>query len=319
VDFSAFSAQALARACDIGGWFGAQVTALHVCPDVFAGGPEAPCLPVPAATMRALREQGQEELLRLVEPFRGRGVALSAEVREGDPWRAILEQAADLPADLVVMGTHGRTGLEHLLLGSVTEKVLRRAACPVLTVGSPPPVGAPALFRRIVCAVDLSEHSRQTIDTALAFALETDAAVTLLHVVHAPLGPAVNSVFRPLPGVDATLPDQGAEALESLRSLTPGECRDWCQLSERASAGTPWREILAVADERKADLVVMGAHGHGPLGERVFGSTTSQVVRRSACPVLVVRRIGEPVVSAEAAPARRKAEVKPRRRELVAT
>ncbi len=167
--------------------------------------------------------------------------------------------------------------------------------------------------------MDLSEHSRQTIDTALAFGLESGAAVTLLHVVNAPLGPAVNGLFRPLPSVDARRGEQEAEALERLRSLTPGESRDWCQLNEQASTGTPWREILAVADEKKADLVVMGAHGQGPLGERLFGSTTSQVVRRSACPVLVVRVIAEPAVSAEPAPARRKAQVKPRKRELTAS
>jgi nucleotide-binding universal stress UspA family protein len=319
VDFSAYSTQALARACDIAAWFEAQVTVLHVCPNLFPGGPEAPCLPASAATMRALREQGKEELIRLAEPFRGRGVALSTEVCEGDPWRAILEQAVALPADLVVMGTHGRTGFEHLLLGSVTEKVLRRATCPVLTVGSPAPVPAPALFRRILCAVDLSEHSRQTIDTALAFGLESGAAVTLLHVVNTPPGPAVNGLFRPLPPLDARRAERETEALERLRSLAPGEGRDWCQLNEQASTGTPWREILAVADERKADLVVMGAHGQGPFGERLFGSTTSQVVRRSACPVLVVRRVAEPVASAEPAPAREKAQLKPRKRELVAS
>jgi nucleotide-binding universal stress UspA family protein len=315
VDFSEFSARALARACDVAAWFDARVTVAHVCPNVIPGGPENPYFPVSEETMRAVREQSREELARFTKPFLERGVALATEVWEGEAWRAILEEAAALPADLVVMGTHGRTGFEHLLLGSVTEKVLRRAGCPVLTVGSGGPASAPGLFRRILCAVDLSEHSRQTIDTALAFAQESDAVVTLLHVVNAASGPAVTGLFRPLPALDTRRRELESEALEKLRAATPDGTREWCQVNERATTGTPWREILAVADERKVDLVVMGAHGHGPVGERLFGSTTSQVVRRSARPVLVVR----PVEALPASrPLRVDAEVVPRKPEPVA-
>src|SRR5262245_19752448 len=291
VDFSEFSARALARACDVAAWFDARVTVVHVCPNVAPGGPEIPCVPVSAETMRAFREQSREELVRFTEPFFLREIPVASEVWEGEAWRAILEGAAALPADLVVMGTHGRTGFEHLLLGSVTEKVLRRAGCPVLVVGAAATTSAPGLFRRIVCAVDLSEHSRQTIDVALAFAQENDAVVTLLHVLNAASGAAVSGLLRPLPAMDARRRELEAEALEKLRMAAPDDARDFCQVKERATTGTPWREILAVADERKADLVVMGAHGHGPVGERLFGSTTSQVVRRSACPVLVVRPV----------------------------
>jgi nucleotide-binding universal stress UspA family protein len=291
VDFSEFSARALARACDVADWFGARVSVVHVCPNVIPGGPETPYFPLSAETMRAVREQSREELARFTEPFLAREVPIVTEVWEGEPWRAILEEAAALPADLVVMGTHGRTGFEHLLLGSVTEKVLRRAGCPVLVVGSEGPVATSGLFRRILCAVDLSEHSRQTIDTALAFAQEGDAAVTLLHVVNGASAPAVSALFRTLPAIDARRRELEAEALDKLRTATPDGTRDFCEVKEHATTGTPWREILAVADERKADLVIMGAHGHGPVGERIFGSTTSQVVRRSACPVLVVRPV----------------------------
>ena len=78
------------------------------------------------------------ELAQFVEPFLGEGVPIETRVVEGDPWRVIRDEALALPADLLVMGTHGRSGFEHLLLGSVTEKVLRRAPCPVLTLGAVP-------------------------------------------------------------------------------------------------------------------------------------------------------------------------------------
>jgi nucleotide-binding universal stress UspA family protein len=314
VDFSEFSARALARACDVAAWFGARVTVVHVCPNVVPGGPEAPYFPVSAETMRAVREQSREELARFVEPFLRREVPLATEVGEGEAWRAILDAAGTLPADLVVMGTHGRNGFEHLLLGSVTEKVLRRAGCPVLVVGAEGPISARGLFRRILCAVDLSDHSRETIDTALAFAQEGDAAVTLLHVVNAASPGAVSALFRPLPAMDARRRELEDQALVTLRAATPDDAREFCDVKELARTGTPWREILNVADERKADLVVMGAHGHGPIGERLFGSTTSQVVRRSACPVLVVRPVEVP---AGTSPARAHAGEVPGRPETV--
>ena len=110
---------------------------------------------------------------------------MTTELREGEAWREIRARAAELPADLVVMGTHGRSGFEHLLLGSVSEKVLHRAPCPVLTVchDEARPWREAALFRRILCAVDLSDSTPLTVAFALSLAAEQQAELTLLHVL----------------------------------------------------------------------------------------------------------------------------------------
>jgi len=222
-----------------------------------------------------------------VKPFLGRGAGLDLKVCAGDPWREIVAEADALPADLIVMGTHGRTGFEHMLLGSVTEKVLRRAGCPVLTVGRVLPRTG-GLFRRILCAIDFSEHSEDTLQTALSLAQENEAEVTLLHVVDS-LSGAPAGRLRARPEIGPLYPDLEAQILEQLREMTPAACRQWCEVKERVASGAPWRQILAVGEETGVDLVVMGAHGYGPIGRFFFGSTSSHVVRQAACPVLVVR------------------------------
>ena len=224
-------------------------------------------------------------------PFLAEGVAIETRVRRGDVWREIMAEAEELPADLVVMGTHGRSGFEHLLLGSVTEKVVRRATCPVLTVGNlpaPPRVGP--LFRRILCAADLTEASAHTIGVALSLAEENQAAVTLLNVIESLPDQASGArLYLAVPEIGPLRRDLTEQARERLRGAVPDESRDWCEVRERVDVGTAWRAILRAAEETDADLIVMGAHAHGPLGRVFFGSTSSHVVRQAACPVLVVR------------------------------
>jgi nucleotide-binding universal stress UspA family protein len=304
VDFSEFSSRALERAVRLGNWFEARVEALHVIPFVMPAGAGLPYFPAPVAATAAQREQAGRDLDRFVEPFLGEGVAIETRVREGDPWRVIREEAEALPADLVVMGTHGRGGFEHLLLGSVTEKVLRKVSCPVLTVGnvSPHPRKGP-LFRRILCAADLSAASEHSLDMALSLAGENDARITLLHVVESVPGETGARLYLAVPEIGPLRHELMEQARARLREAVPDTARDFCDVGERVEAGTAWREILRVAEEMDADLIVMGAHARGPIGRVIFGSTANHVVRQAACPVLVVRE----TKSARAAPEVREA------------
>jgi nucleotide-binding universal stress UspA family protein len=189
------------------------------------------------------------------------------------------------------MGTHGRSGFEHLLLGSAAERVLRTAPCPVLTVREKPLDRLNAsLFRRILCAVDLSEASERTLDMALSLAEETLARVTLLHVVEGRLGESGPELYRPVPEtarLRRQLVDEAKERLQRAGQRAHG----FCEVSERVEAGSAWRRILGAAEETYADLIVMGAHAHGAVGRVFFGSTANQVVRHATCPVLTVREM----------------------------
>jgi nucleotide-binding universal stress UspA family protein len=290
-DFSEFSQRALQRALGLARWFKARVTALHVVPRAawaLPPGAYGTYITVPAELIRSRQEAEAQALAGFVEPFLGEGIPIETMLVEGDPSREIQAAAEALPADLVVMGTQGHSALEHLILGSVTEKVLRRAPCPVLTVGRSAAVPSGALFPRILCAADLTKASEATLAMALSLAEENLARVTLLHVVEGLLGETGPQLYRPVP---ETAPLRGMlveQATERLREAARS-AHSFCDVSERVEAGAAWREILRVAESTRADLIVMGAHTHGALGRLLLGSTANRVVRLASCPVLIVR------------------------------
>lgn len=291
-DFSEFSERALERAVSLAGWFNARVTALHVVlplPWALPAAAYAANVAVPVDLVRGRREEEAKELERFVRPLLGEGVPIETRLTDGEPWREILAEAGRLPADLIVMGTHGRGGFEHLLLGSVAEKVLRRAPCPVLTVGSPdaPPITGP-LFRRILCAADLTRSSAATFELALSLAAEGLARITLLHVVEGLLGESGPELYRPVPDV-APLRRALVEQARERLAEAGRPAHSFCDVTERVETGKAWQAILGVAEDTDADLIVMGARVQGGLGRLFLGSTANQVVRHAACPVLIAR------------------------------
>jgi nucleotide-binding universal stress UspA family protein len=286
-DFSSFSRRALEHATALARWYEADVTALYVHPLTLAAVPELPYVPPPLPLALEARRQLLARLGEFVTPARETGAVVEVQVLEGNPAAVIELEASEGAYDLIVMGTHGRRGFERLVLGSVAEKVVRRAACAVLTVGPTADDAAPAgVFRRILCPVDLLDGSAHTTRLALSLAQESGAQVTLLHVLDGRTYPVARSPF----GLDVAHYRKEVEgfALEDLQRLVPEDARDWCRPEAVVTWGHPGREILAAAGERQADVIVMGAHG-GALPPVVFGSTAQHVVRAAACPVLTVR------------------------------
>jgi nucleotide-binding universal stress UspA family protein len=212
-------------------------------------------------------------------------------VREGYTASEIVEQATAMKADLLVIGTHGRSGFERVFLGSVAEKVLRKASCPVMTVpkGLPDAVPAgPVVYRRILCPVDFSESSLHALKYATSLAQEADGQLTVLHVVA--------HEFENVPGIEfasgMTIGDFVKEREDALRRRlqeTVAGAHDFCSVELLMTRGKPWREVLRVADDQQSDLIVMGVQGRGPVDVLLFGSTTQHVVRHAGCPVLTLR------------------------------
>lgn len=202
---------------------------------------------------------------------------------------AILQHARLLPADLIVMGSHGRSGVQRLLVGSVTEHVLRAATCPVLVV-PPHDAVAPAAvsFKNIVCAIDFSESSLAALTWALSFAEEADARLLLLHVIEVPPELRASAVVTEHE-IDQLHAAFEADALERLRALIPAHASEYCSVETATASGAAGHAILALAKERHADLIVMGAQGQRAIERLVFGSKTRDVVCAATCPVLTVR------------------------------
>jgi len=289
VDASEFSKRALDHAVALARWYDAGISILNVtsavpaAADAVGGEWYVPLAPVE-------RDRILTWLQDLAATARAAGVRVDFRAVEGLPVAGILQEAKALPADLVVMGTHGRSGFDRLALGSVTEKVLRRASCPVLTVsqcevpthrsGRPP-------FESIVCPVDFSSSSIRAVEYSLSLAQEAFGRLTLMHAVEQ---------FSPEENLTLARFDLGAyhqaveqAAAERLNGILPVGVRDWCKPECVVSRGKAYRAILEIAEQSAADLIVIGVHGRNPLDLAVFGSTTHHVVREAHCPVLVVR------------------------------
>jgi nucleotide-binding universal stress UspA family protein len=223
------------------------------------------------------------------------GVRIEAAVREGSTAGEILEHAASMKADLLVIGTHGRSGFERLILGSVAEKVLRKASCPVMTVprGLPDAVPAnPVLYKRILCPVDFSESSLHALKYAMSMAQEADGRLAVLHVVEHEFQ-NITDIAGVAHDAGMTIGDflkQREEALRRRLQDTVAGASEFCSAESLIAQGKPWREVLRMAAERQRDLIVMGVQGRGAADLWFFGSTTQHVVREASCPVLTLRR-----------------------------
>jgi nucleotide-binding universal stress UspA family protein len=272
MDFSDASKQAFAHALAIAGWCGATVTVLHVRPE--------------GRAMEPIERPGREEELACLTA-RAPGVAVTIRFETGQAVPTIVDGAADVGADLIVMGSHGTNGFERLLLGSVTDEVLRKAGCPVLVV--PPRANATSRlpFRHLLCPVDFSPASRTGLALACSIAQEAGADLTLLHVLDLP---PENELITSGPFAHPECRDQRErEAHIALKCLIPSDLRMPRPPIMLVVPGNPYREILRIAAEQSVDLIVCGLHGRPPWDLLIFGSTTNQVIRRATCPVLSVR------------------------------
>jgi nucleotide-binding universal stress UspA family protein len=280
-DFSDLSRSALAEAVALARWQDAEITLLYVAPAAIVA-PEVAYIPAPVLSPES-REKYRGDLRAFAEAARDADVRVGIRLAEGNPSREILEAARGGDFDLIVMGTHGRHGLESWVLGSVTEAVLRSSPCPVLTVAPRSRPASLALFETILCPVDFSASSEHTAHEAGKLAAETGAHLVLFHVIERVGGPP-----SPVPpGFDHKAYRADAEEnvrarLRRLRLAGSGDI-----VEERVAWGEPDREILRFARQWPIGLVVMGAHG-GPMDSALFGSTAHKVVRRASCPVLVL-------------------------------
>lgn len=285
------SRAALRRAVNLARRFGARLTVLHVSPaQPHEHGPAwARRVVLTADEVETARRDAAKALERFLEAFAAMDFPIDTKTIAGSdsPWREIAQTAADLPADLVVMGSHRRSGLDHLVVGSVAEKVLRHAPCPVLIVAEHDAHDAARpLFHRIVCATDLAPGAGATVDTALALAREDVARVVLLHVVEDVRDVRSLDVYRPVPET-AAFHDALAERARAHLLRLGADGRGLSGVTRRVATGRAWEEVVRVAEEEDADLVVIGAHAGGALGRLFLGSTASRVLRHAPCAVLV--------------------------------
>ena len=202
----------------------------------------------------------------------------------------ILAYAVEQTCDLIVMGTHGRRGASHLLLGSVAEEVVRHADCPVLTVRERNEARLLSACEQILVPVDFSEHSRQAVSHAKHLASAIGARLQLLHVIEQIVHPAFYVTGKTsLLQIDSGLADRCRDNLQRLLDTAPGAA---VEADFHLREGKATTEITAFAEEQASDLIVIATHGLSGLQHFLIGSVTQKVVRRAPCPVLTVKSFG---------------------------
>jgi len=211
------------------------------------------------------------------------GIPQEVVITRGDTWIELASFIRKNHIDLVVMSTHGRSGVGKALLGSVAETVFRQCPCPVLTVG--PKVTTrldlPPETKEILYATDFTSEAKAAAAYAISLAQEHQARLVLLHVIEPP---KAGELAHGGEFVSATM--------ELLRDLVPPEAELWCKPEHIVEYGSPAESILKVADQKHAHLIVLGVRkpeGSLGLATHFARATASKVVSEAICPVLTVR------------------------------
>jgi nucleotide-binding universal stress UspA family protein len=282
VDFSEFSVNAYEYAQSLAWHYKATLFLQHVLYslqplgfwDIYPDSYEKRCKELRAGVEQKLQEFADRHTRTEIRP--------QCFVQDGSVPDLILSLAEAQAVNLIVMGTHGMRGIDRLMLGSVTEKVLRRARCPVLAVRKPAhhvttSVQDPELvhLRKILLCTDFSDHARHASKYALSMAKEYGAELTLLHVLEdTPSSTEVHSATE--------------KAVKQLEESITTKTRGECMVKVMVRIGKPYQEIMQLALEAQTDLVIMGVRGRGALDTAIFGPTTYRVIQLGSCPVLAV-------------------------------
>lgn len=287
IDFSEPSRAALAYAAAIAEHFGASLDVLAV---------DDPLLAKAAASTGGLSleaETGSELRRFCSRTFERAAQAASAasyHVRTGKPAAEILRAARDLPADLIVMGSRGRSGVSKLFFGSTTERVLRETTVPVLVTPDEQDHGRTladiaATITHVLAPVDLSPASERQVSVACGIASALSAPLVIAHAIEPVfIPPALSAVAV---GIDA---ERRVACEEALAQLAAGQ--SGCGIEPLVVSGDPADEIVKLARVRAAGLIVIGLHSGGPLGPRM-GSVTYRVLCQARSLVLALPPMAE--------------------------
>lgn len=282
INFSDFSTAGYQYALSLADYYNARIVALHVVelrkyPFADYAAQEGDY----AKFSQALNEGGTVKLRRFVKGHPAGRILPELIVHQGNAPNCVLAVAQEEKIELIVMGTHGRRGFDRLVLGSTTDRVMRKASCPVLVVSNAShqalatgPDGRHRLSRILYCT-DFSNNSERARVYAISLAAEYGAELTLLHVVE--------STY------DKTSPQTiVAERTQDLDKLISQHERKDLNVKLVVKFGKPYEEIVQYATETQPSLIIMTARGGDAVDRAVFGSTTYRVIQLGPCAVLAV-------------------------------
>ncbi len=287
-DFSRWAQRAEDYACALACSWKASLTVLSVAE--FPPGLNPDYL-VNQQYLADLLKHVSAQLVDLKGRAEGRGIAVTTRVATGLPSEEVISAAREEDSDLIVVGTRGKTGLAHILLGSTAERVIRGAPCPVLSVRTDSAdledervLARPVRLERILVPVDFSDCSLDALEYAVVVAQQAKASLMLLHVL------------EPVSyGLDFTLSHMRTREhvreswTKRLKELTSSHQHSHVAMEFQLRGGLPADSILDSAQTLPCDLIVMGTHGRRGISHTISGSVAEAVLRKSHCPVIAVR------------------------------
>lgn len=241
-----------------------------------------------ATSIESLIKHAEEQMRKLMHRADAMGLKASDHICRGRPSEEIVRVAEEIGADLIVMATHGRSGLDRLVLGSTCEKLIRRSTVPVLAIKHPShdqiDTKADAMaFKNVLCPCDFSDFSHLAVPYAAELCRQFGAKLTLAHVVDTWL-----DYPEFTPSVEfANSPHLIEEAQKSLAKLA-GE-QEGLDVSVKVESGIPHRKLLDIVDEKDIDLLVMTTHGRSGIPHFLLGSITEKMIRMANCAVMTIR------------------------------
>jgi nucleotide-binding universal stress UspA family protein len=275
VDFSPASLRAFDYSIRLAQNYAARLHLLHVIPPVIRSAYD---FAIDGEQLTAtLKEHAVIELMNLRKVASGSSVDADFEIRIGEVEPEIRESVQDEATDLVVIGKHGRHGIDRWFMGSVTERLLRRLPVPMLIINEGKAQrGAPPNIRNIVLTTDFAEGAAKTVSFTLALAQQSQAIVTVLHVM------------PHTAGFELPYDKPKKEVQSQLSNLIPEHARSSGIVVTEIESGVPFKTILTFVENNLPDLLVMNIHGKGALERALLGSTAERVIRGAPCPVLAI-------------------------------
>jgi nucleotide-binding universal stress UspA family protein len=287
-DFSRWARRAEDYACALACSWRASLTVLSVAE--FPPGLN-PDYPVNQQYLADLLKNASSQLVDLKGRAERRGIAVTTRVASGIPSEEVITAARAEDSDLLVVGTRGKTGLAHVLLGSTAERVIRGAPCPVLTVRMEQAdtedegvLSRPVTLERILVPVDFSDCSLDALEYAAVVAQQAKASLMLLHVLE-PVSYGLDFTL----GHSRTREHVRETWTKRLEELASSHQHPQVSVASQLRGGLPADSILDSARTLPCDLIVMGTHGRRGISHAFSGSVAEAVLRKALCPVLTVR------------------------------
>jgi nucleotide-binding universal stress UspA family protein len=278
----------LAHALAIARRFSARITLFHVV-TVYDDDPYNPQLTFPnlESYYQHLEEQAGRQFEQTIAALHVEGVDVKYVIQRGfSPYEEILQYAEENQVDLIVMGTHGRKALSQFFLGSVAQKVVHHAPCPVMTsrISEQEPRQKPD-YHRILAPTDFSETSQKALKLAVDL-LADGGIIDLLHVVEYYVQP---TYFSADGEIILDISPQIRENSEKMLKSTAEQVPPHIQVLPVILDGSIAQQIVDYGESHSADLIVMGTHGTDAFSQLLIGSQTNRVIRKAACPVITVK------------------------------